>query len=196
MPQKKDKNKTFSSEEDDVLDTNNQASAPGTASLVFQEEEDSSTARSMDLNQVHGIIRNDFSSKISEVLEAIQDVKKDVHDFSSGLDEAEGRISNVEDVVNTEKVKSDTLFKQVTFLTKKLDELGNRSRRSNLRIVNMPEKTEGNDAVAFLEKWLPEVLGPVTCLSTPLIEKAHRLPSRMQPNRSTASPHCEVFKPG
>lgn len=50
---------------------------------MFHEEEDSSTADSMDLNQVLEIIRNDFSSKISEVLEAIQDVKKDVRDFAT-----------------------------------------------------------------------------------------------------------------
>lgn len=123
---------------------------------MFHEEEDSSTARSMDLNQALEIIGDDFSSKISEILEVIQDVKKDISDFLSRLDEAEGRIANVEDAVHSEKVKSDMLIKQVTFLMNKLDELENHSQRSNLRIVNMPEKTEGNYVLAFLDKWLPK----------------------------------------
>lgn len=33
-----------------------------------------------------------------------------------------------------------------------------RSRSSNLRLVNMPEKAEGDDACCFLEKWIPEAL--------------------------------------
>lgn len=73
----------------------------------------------------------------------------------------------------------------MTLLTDKLDDLENRSRRSNLRLVNVPEKMEGTDAVAFLERWLPEVLRPTAFPAPLLIERAHRLPGRTQPNRST-----------
>uniref|UniRef100_A0A3B3S9S0 L1 transposable element RRM domain-containing protein n=1 Tax=Paramormyrops kingsleyae TaxID=1676925 RepID=A0A3B3S9S0_9TELE len=133
--------------------------------------------------QIFDEIRNDFSTKIDVVLKVIHDVKRDVQDFSAHMDEAELRISNVEDTVNSEKDKSDALVKQVTLLSNKLDELENRSCRSNLRLVNVLEKMEGNDAVAFLKKWLPEVLGPET-IPTPLyIERAHRLPSRTHSNR-------------
>uniref|UniRef100_A0A8C6LL39 Uncharacterized protein n=1 Tax=Nothobranchius furzeri TaxID=105023 RepID=A0A8C6LL39_NOTFU len=83
-----------------------------------------------------------------------ENVKRDVQDFSLRMDGAEKRISNVEDDVNSEKGKTEALVKQVALLTDKLEDLENRSRRSNLRLVNVPEKIEGNDAVAFLEKWL------------------------------------------
>ena len=49
------------------------------------------------------------------------------------MDEAEARISNMEDTVDSEKQKSDALAKQVTLLTNKLDDLENRSQRSYLR---------------------------------------------------------------
>lgn len=60
------------------------------------------------------------------VLKAIHDVKRDVQDFSVCMDEAEVRISNVEDTVNSEKEKSVALAKQVTLLSNKLDDLENR----------------------------------------------------------------------
>ncbi|KAL3975004.1 hypothetical protein ACER0C_023630 [Sarotherodon galilaeus] len=94
--------------------------------------------------------------------------QKDVQDFSMRMEGAEKRISSVEDTVNSEKGKTEALVKQVALLTNKLEDLENRSR---------------NDAVAFLEKWLPEALGPATFPRQPLIERAHRLPGRTQPNR-------------
>lgn len=190
MPKKNKTKAHFSqNEEDDISDAISLANSECDASLVplpGEDDVDSESTKNMNVIQILGGIRNDFSTKIDVVLKAIQDVKKDVREFSARMDEAEGRISTVEDTVNAEKSKADVLAKQVSLLTNKLDDLENRSRRSNLRIVNVPEKTEGNDAIAFLEKWLPEVLGPATFPSPPLIERAHRLPGRTQPNRSTA----------
>ena len=42
-------------------------------------------------------------------------------------------------------------------LTDKVDDMENRNRRNNLRLVGLPEK-EGNDACAFLEAWIPKIL--------------------------------------
>lgn len=197
MPAKKAQNKpkahSSPSEEDDGSDANSLANSTGDASPVLHVDVDTGMAHNMDVIQILDGIRNDFSSKIDMVLKAIQDVKRDVQDFSARMDEAEGRISSVEDTVNSEKGKTEALAKQVTLLTNKLDELENRSRRSNLRLVNVPEKMEGNDAVAFLEKWLPEALGPATFPRPPLIERAHRLPGRTQPNRS-AIPRVLIVK--
>lgn len=45
------------------------------------------------------------------------------------------------------------------------------AHRKNLRVVGFPFGVEGANAVDFLEKWLPEILG----LSSPIeIERAHR----------------------
>ncbi|KAK5868145.1 hypothetical protein PBY51_009185 [Eleginops maclovinus] len=159
MPTKKAQNKSkahFSpSHEEEVSDANSLANSTGEASHVCHGDVDAGGAHNMDIIQILDGIRNDFSTKTDMVLKAIQDVKRDVQDFSARMDEAEVRISSVEDPVNSEKGTTDALVKQVTLLTNKLDELENRSRRSNLRLVNVPEKMEGNDAVAFLEKWLP-----------------------------------------
>lgn len=46
-----------------------------------------------------------------------------------------------------------------------------------LRLVNLPEKEEGEDACMFLEKWIPEVLGP-TAPNSFTLERAHRVGQR------------------
>ena len=75
------------------------------------------------------------------------------------MDEAEEQISKVEDAVYTGKGKTEELIKQVDLLKHKLDNLENCLRRSNLRLVNLPDKAEKSSAIASLEKWLPEALG-------------------------------------
>ncbi|KAK1895150.1 LINE-1 retrotransposable element ORF1 protein [Dissostichus eleginoides] len=49
------------------------------------------------------------------------------------------------------------------------------SRRSNLRLVGIPERKEGTDMCAFLEKWIPDVLGASNFPGPLLIERAHRI---------------------
>lgn len=181
-------------EEDDDMDANSLASSTGVASPTPRVKvAEAEGAHNLDVIQKLDMISIDFATKIEGVLNAIQDVKRDVRDFSGRMDEAEARISNVEDTVDAEKGKTAALVKQVTVIENKLDDLENQLRRSNLRLVNMPEKVETNDAVTFLEKWLPEALGPDTFPSPLIIERAYRLPSRSQPNRA-ATPRVLIVK--
>lgn len=121
-------------------------------------------------------LKNDFGSKFDGVLTAIHGIKSDFKDFSERLVQAENRIGDVEDDIAGEKTKMAALEKQVSELTSKVDDLENRSRRSNLRLINLPEKIEKGNAAAFLENWLPAVLGPETFPAPLVIERAHRLP--------------------
>lgn len=86
----------------------------------------------LDVIQRLDLMRSDFATKLDGVLNAIHDVKRDVRDFAGRMDEAEERISKVEDVVDSGKGKTEELIKQVEQLTYKLDDLENRSRRSNI----------------------------------------------------------------
>lgn len=115
-----------------------------------------------------------FSTKIDGVLSAIQDMKTEVRDFAGRLTEAEQRISNTEDDVGGVQTTVRALESQVKTLSARLDDLENRHRRNNLRLVNLPERAEGADAVKFLEKWFHEVFGD--SLPGPvIIEQAHRI---------------------
>lgn len=101
-------------------------------------DENTGTAHNIYVIQILGEIRNDFFMKMDVVLTASQDVKRDMQGFSAHMDEAELRISNVEATVNSKKVKSDALVKQVTLFSNKLNDLENCSRQSNLRLVYVP----------------------------------------------------------
>ena len=62
---------------------------------------------------------------------------------------------------------------EISDLKDKLDDLENRARRQNLRLVGFPEGVEGSNAITFLEEWLPKILGLES--GTPIeIERAHR----------------------
>lgn len=119
-------------------------------------------------------MRSVFSSKFDGVLSAIQDIKKDIHDFGARLSEAEQRISTAEDNMEAVQKTVHTHESQIDSLNSRLDDLENRHRRNNLRLVNLPETTEGTDAVKFLEEWLREVFG-ASLPSPVIIERAHRI---------------------
>ena len=73
-----------------------------------------------------------------------------------------------------------------------MEDLENRSRRSNVRLIGLPENAEGKDACIFLEKWIPEMLGAGSFSAPLAIERAHRVPSgRPKPN---APPRALLIK--
>lgn len=62
-----------------------------------------------------------------------------------------------------------------------MDEMENRLRRDNVRMVGLPEKSERSNPIAFLEKWLVELFGRETFSIMFSIEREHRFPFRAPP---------------
>lgn len=54
-------------------------------------------------------------------------------------------------------------------------------RCNNVRIVGLPEKTEGRDPTEFVEKWLMEIFGKEAFTSLYAVERAYRVPMRPLP---------------
>uniref|UniRef100_H3A1K8 L1 transposable element RRM domain-containing protein n=1 Tax=Latimeria chalumnae TaxID=7897 RepID=H3A1K8_LATCH len=96
--------------------------------------------------------------------------------ISQRLDTSERRISDIEDRV----YHIENVISEVHWLREKCDDLENRAWRSNLRIVGLPEGTEGRDPVTFVEKLLVEVLGEATFPGRVEIERAHRAPCQKE----------------
>lgn len=135
-----------------------------------------------------------FNSRFDGVLQAIQEVKVDVRGFASRMDEAEQCISNVEDTVISEKSKIATLIKQLDVLMNKVDEIENRLRRCNLRLVSLPPGVESDDPIGFITKWLPEVLGATTFTSSLVVEAANRLPGHSENPNQRQPPRVFIIK--
>lgn len=159
------------------------------------EEEDGDDGDSVDSSS--------YSLSNADVVQAIKEMEKRVTNKIDGVisaikevtervKEAEERISGAEDEIVQLKGQVKTLQSQMKTLTEKTDDLENRSRRNNLRLIGLPEKEEGNDGFAFLEKWLPKVLE--LDVNKPLtLERAHRVGQiranvNDRSNRNTSAP--------
>ncbi|KAM4051814.1 uncharacterized protein ACNLHF_026078 [Anomaloglossus baeobatrachus] len=115
-------------------------------------------------------------------------IKMDISSIRHELQGVNVRVGALEDRVSATEDKLPPLTRDlgraihnISLLRAKVDDLENRSRRSNLRLVGVPEKAEGNNPVAFFEMWLPKTLGMDLFSPFFTIERAHRVPTRPPP---------------
>ncbi|KAG8539029.1 hypothetical protein GDO81_021584 [Engystomops pustulosus] len=73
------------------------------------------------------------------------------------------------------------LQRQMSASIDRADDLENRLRRNNVRVVGLPEKVEGSDPVSFFENWLKNMLPADTFSPFFTVERAHRVPFRPGP---------------
>ncbi|KAG9266222.1 LINE-1 type transposase domain-containing protein 1 [Astyanax mexicanus] len=66
------------------------------------------------------------------------------------------------------------LLKENVTLTSKVDDLENRSRRQNLRIIGLPEGSEGQSPSTFISQLLVEIMGEEIFPQPPELDRAHR----------------------
>lgn len=118
-------------------------------------------------------LKGDMAKQSTDMLKAINDIKGDIQLHSQRINETEERISQTEDDVSSLQGKVKILEKTVETLCDRITEQEDRSRRSNLRLVGLPEKAEGSDMCGFLEKWLRDIGEDFTM--SPIIERAHRI---------------------
>ncbi|KAK7895564.1 hypothetical protein WMY93_020889 [Mugilogobius chulae] len=104
-------------------------------------------------------IKDDFVPRFEQMLAEIKGVRSDIKLISTRVSQAEERISTNEDEIVAMKAANQGMKSEMEALTRKLDDLDNQNRRSNVRLLGLPEKAEGNDLCMFLTKWIPEVLG-------------------------------------
>lgn len=111
---------------------------------------------SADIMEDIKFLKQDFHTEISSVLIAIKDIQANINECNGCITQAEERVSAAEDSINGLQTKVSMLKGKVKFLVTKTDDLENRSQCNNMRIVGIPEKEEGADPCAFMEKWHTE----------------------------------------
>ncbi|XP_043926458.1 UMP-CMP kinase 2, mitochondrial isoform X1 [Protopterus annectens] len=121
-----------------------------------------------------------FKEKSSQQMETIhldlRQQKEQINGIETSLNDMDSRIQ-----VNEHNLES--LLKQNSLLSAKIDDLENRSRRNNIRIFGLPENVEDNNMEKFLTSWLPEILQLPEALSYG-IERAHRSLSSSKINKA------------
>lgn len=86
-----------------------------------------------------------FPTRFDDILSGIENVRKDITDCAVCVMEIETRVLTAEDIVALLQPKVQVQENKNKDLEVKLPDLETRSRRSNLRLVNIPEGAEGED---------------------------------------------------
>lgn len=84
------------------------------------------------------------------------------------------------------------LRQQITDLTDRTEDAEGRNRRNNIRVIGLPERSEGTKAAEFMEDWFKTVVAPHGLSPFFCIERAHRVPTG--PPRPGASPRPLIVR--
>ena len=175
-----------------AMDANDGALA--NASLVEQTEanEDSDVTLRGIMSAINNM-KTEFSTRFDGIFTAVESIRQDIMDCSERVTQTEMRISSTEDDVTELQVKIKSLEGKNKTLEEKVLDLEARSRRSNVRLVNLPEGAEGSDACGFLESWIPEALDLMPLRAKLTIERAHRLGPRRD-HTTKSAPRTLIMK--
>ncbi|XP_053568803.1 olfactory receptor 1361-like [Bombina bombina] len=113
--------------------------------------------------------------KLEEIHIRLNIILEELKSQAERIKEMEQRISNCEDTQIKVQLQMEALLKQNISLSNKIDEMENRSRRSNLRLIGIPESLRPQDLKKFVERTIPELLGlnPEENIFT--TERVHRM---------------------
>lgn len=115
------------------------------------------------------IIRDAVEQAIQSSLIKIQ---ADMHKKDNRIEEAEQRINTIEEEIMEGHALSTKPDTTIQMLMKKIDDLENRLRRNNLRIVSIPETVKPADLNRLCEETIPQAMG---INKTIIVERAHRI---------------------
>lgn len=136
-----------------------------------------------ELSKQRANFKEDVATLIQESIQPLQasvdGLRNEVSSFQSRLVAAETLTGeNFQRICEAEATVKSLQATNATLLDR-LENLENRSRRANLRILNVPEGSEdGHDATIFISKLLKDVMGDNVFPSPPELDRAHRAAGR------------------
>lgn len=95
-----------------------------------------------------------LTSKIDSLQIEMGLMRKDSEKLRRRVDEVETHVGDTEEVVRDHMATLHTLQIRLKHLEAKTEDAENRNWRNNLRIIGLPEGTEGPDTPAFTEHLL------------------------------------------
>lgn len=134
-----------------------------------------------------------FDSKIETIQTGLSNIQGSLPSLGEQVTELEHRMSSNEDNIDDLIKRVQTLEKENAYLKDKVDDAENRSRSFNLRFINVPEKSEGRDTIAFFNQLIPLLLGKENFPTVPVIQRAHRSPTLSSSTRSAPRPILVKF---
>lgn len=125
------------------------------------------------------ITLSDLSDQLKGIRTDLAMLKRDMQEVCARTTVLEERLSQVEDDVNPLRQEVKRMKEQLNTCLQKMDNFENRARRKNVRVLGLPEKSEGNNPVEFMEGWFRDMFGKNAFSNMFAIERAHRVAPRV-----------------
>ncbi|KAK1344110.1 hypothetical protein QTO34_014669 [Cnephaeus nilssonii] len=126
---------------------------------------------------------NNLCKNQEEMKSDIATIKNTMESFNSRLQEAEDRISELEDQVQKQAQAEQQLEKKIKKQEESLRELRDNMKRSNMRIIGLPE---GQEEQQGLENLFEEIMTEnFPDMGKIKVKQVKRVPSRINPKRPT-----------
>lgn len=115
-----------------------------------------------------------IDEKLGPLSQMIQAHAQQLKKIEERTTEAENRIAAAEHTCESVDTRVQVLENQIQSMAEHIDDLENRGRRKNVRVMGLPEDIEGSNPTKFFESWIPHLLGMETKAGRIKIERAHR----------------------
>ena len=128
----------------------------------------------------------EMNSSVDAVKKSFADLQQDITANAKRLAEAEGRIGDTEDHLQSVNTELTDAVKRIAYLESKTEDLENRARRKNLRLVGLPENAEKTQPMTeYIQRMLPVWL-ELDGTKSFTLERAHRTLARPRPGQNRA----------
>lgn len=130
---------------------------------------------------VREVIQEETGILREEINKAIVPIKTALNKCNKALKDHEEQLKTLDARLNTMEKRYEQLSSDHKALQAKIDDLENRGRRCNLRIIGVPENLEEGNPTQFVAKLLFDTLGgPDSLTEHPVLDRAHRLAERRE----------------
>ena len=130
-----------------------------------------------DITALDTSFKQEFANFKGDVNNRLKANKEELQEQKKSLNEAQARIEELETFNMEAKDALLTTLREQRKLQEKLTDLEGRSRRNNVRIFGVPEGSEGDSVIRFVEEILQRELALPEGTNL-LIQRAHRAVAR------------------
>lgn len=132
-----------------------------------------------------------FNDFIIENNAALHSMKEEMDSLSKNVASITIKVDNLQGSLRNTKKDANLCLSQLEQMQRKCNDLEDRSRRNNIRLVNLPTGMEGDDPVGFLQKMLPKWIPDLPAHSSRIeIDRAHRVYS----SSNSPKPRSLIFR--
>lgn len=186
-PAKEDSKTTLFVEEDD--DASNQTELT-TGATTSTSETPSAQPTLANILAAIGKLEEDITARFNGLDSKLHLVQTSLTNHATRITDLEGAMTDHDTRITSLERRCEEMIESNTAMKRKLTDLESRSRRSNIKIVGLPEKVEKGNPTHFIADLLPKLLGSDNFPAGLKVDRAHRIGAQS----SSAQPRTMIVK--